>query len=422
MQCGVNKSIADRDPDLPGLNVLLNAHALTEKLCEHDIRVEGIPQIIYVRYKPGRRCISLVQVDPSDSVQWFVLTALTKYDFLKQFKKGTSWEASPSRQEAAQSIRIDRFPFDPGLKHVAKCFDETNRQRLFRRIFADGSEIEPSNFGVATLAYKPGKRYVAVGCQPQKTFKFYCAYQYMPTLRRLLGIQSADIGPPKLERYNERYRVAAFEWVDGHLLSDALGSEGSHDATCCEVGRQLARLHHCRIPAKAELSAIAHPLEELAGYIAFLVPELKPLADEVVSGINASLVADHTAVGLIHGDFYAKQVICAPGRIRFIDFDQAGLGNPYRDVGNFVAKLYWQSVSLNQELTLAENCAESFLRGYRHGIFRFDEHAYRVQLSAGLVRCATHPFRRARKNWPKVTERLLLLARSVLRQSTAGQP
>ena len=119
---------------------------------------------------------------------------------------------------------------------------------------------------------------------------------------------------------------------------------------------------------------------------------------------------------LIHGDLCARQVLITERDVRLIDFDSAGLGERYQDLGNFVAKLHWQRMRLEMDgESFVERHADAFLRGYRHRNPDFVERSFRIQLAAGLIRCATHPFRHAHSDWEDCAYRLLMLARSALR-------
>jgi aminoglycoside phosphotransferase (APT) family kinase protein len=164
---------------------------------------------------------------------------------------------------------------------------------------------------------------------------------------------------------------------------------------------------------------LTHDLHELAHYISLICPQLAKLATLVVNQTMTRLSSLRPTFGMIHGDFYGKQVLVQDSQIRFIDFDQAGIGDRYQDIANFIAKLYWRAMQLSDvaftdAAERAAELADSFLAGVITGFPSLNVAACKAHLAAALIRCATHPFRRARNNWAAETELLLKLAHSKL--------
>lgn len=427
MLSAANQSIVHRDRDLLGLEALLDAERTAEVLRQCGLPPDGPLHIDYLRYKPGRRCISLVRARSCGATQQFVLSAFPKPAFMKQHARTVAAETQGRCwQDPIRQIRIERFPFDLGLRHFEKCFEHGQRSRLLRRVL--GRKSCHDQIRLETLAYKPGRRYVAAAiideCDPSSnpteplhTFKFYSGSQFSQTLQRLQTIRLAYAPAPRVVANHPHYRVIAVEWIQGQLLADLVAHGRGVDALLFEVGSELARLHRTPIPHGASPAAPTHELQEIASYIGFICPSQSKLAIHTVAVTAARLFEFRKRHTMIHGDFYAKQVLVDRGKVRFIDFDQAGLGNPYQDVGNFVAKLYWQQLVLGQSFSTVESMTEAFLLGYRSHSDSFDENAFRVHLSAGLIRCATHPFRRAMADWPNATHQLLKLAQSFLQSA-----
>ncbi|MCC6511482.1 MAG: aminoglycoside phosphotransferase family protein [Pirellulaceae bacterium] len=422
-------SILERERSLVGLEVLLDPELTARAIQDCGVPLDGGLQTEYLRYKPGRRCISLVRAKVAGTEQRFVLSAFPPSHFAKQLAKTSDAQTQGKCwQTIAHRLRIDRFPYDPGLRHIQKCFDERERSRLLRRVM--GRDARLDQISLETLAYKPGRRFVtsvrlendstsSTQAEPLYTLKFYAGSLFKHTLRRLQSMQSVDIESPKVVASHEHYQVIAFDWIHGRLLADIVESDQVDDSLLMEVGHQLARVHNCRPTTPANPSASAHDLSDLAEYIGFLCPDLAVLAEKTVRVTQVRLADSQQQSTFIHGDFYAKQVLVDGSAVKFIDFDQAGLGNPYQDVGNFVAKLYWQSIRLGKSVSHLSAQADAFLLGYRGHFRGFDEQDYRVHLAAGLIRCATHPFRRAMQNWPDATRQLLMLAQHALHPASA---
>lgn len=421
-----NQRLATRDQELQGLRILLDQQATTQAIAGFGLPVDGTAQIEYLRYKPQLRCISMVRLSDGSQDRRFVLTAFPASSYERHRAKTAQHLGSPScYHDDLHRIRIDQFPFDPGLRHIAKCFEPASRNRLLRRTL--GQKTLPDQFSMNSLAYKPGRRYVAgisefavestTRTQPYYTLKFYTDSQFAETLQRLQSVNSIDIFSPKVVGNNEHYRTIALDWVSGQLFADYVSQERLAGAELFEIGGQLARLHNCHLPTQSVPAAAPHELKELADYIRFICPQLESLAKQTATETQLQLASMTRPCTLIHGDFYAKQVLVDQGGVRFIDFDQAGLGAPEQDVGNFVAKLHWQAINQGLAQAYVEQCADNFLDGYRSGRRGFDERAYRVQLAASLIRCSTHPFRRAMPDWEETTHQLLQLAHSALRCS-----
>lgn len=431
MHSTASQSIVARDRSLTGLATLLDVDRSADAMVQCGIPLEAVLRTEYLRYKPGRRCISLVRTTIARAEQHFVLSAFPAPNFGKQLARTTLAESQGKCwQDAVRQIRIDRFPFDLGLRHIEKCSDSSQRSRLLRRIL--GKSRCREQICLEFLAYKPGRRFVAAGIitplspsptttEPLHTIKFYSATQYRQTLRRLQAIQATCAVAPQIVASHEHYKAVALEWIHGILLADFIASGQTLDGLLFQVGSELARLHKCPSSRVASPAASAHVLSDIASYIGFIRPSLAELAIDTATATATRLSELLEQRTIIHGDFYAKQVLIDRDTIRFIDFDQAGLGNPYQDVGNFVAKLYWQQLALGQNILFVKPMAESFLLGYQHAVSNFDERAYRVHLAAGLMRCATHPFRHAMANWPDVVHNLLVLARGALQSTLSSE-
>ncbi len=426
MLSAANQNLATRDQALQGLRVLLDQQATTQAIAGCGVPVDATAQIEYLRYKPQQRCISMIRLHDGSHARRFVLTAFPALAYERHRAKTAlhvGWTGG--WHDDLHRIRIDQFPFDPGLRHIAKCFEPASRNRLLRRTL--GRNLHPDQFNMDWLAYKPGRRYVAstskiavestTRVQPCYTLKFYTDSQFAETLQRLLSVNSIDFSSPKVVGDNERYQTIALDWASGQVFADYVSQEILASAELFEIGYQLARLHNCRLPAQLVPAAAPHRLEELAEYVGFISPKLESLAWYAATETQLQLASLTRPLTMIHGDFYAKQVLVEQGGIKFIDFDQAGLGSPDQDVANFVAKLHWQAINQGSAQAYAEQCANIFLDGYRSGRHGFDERAYRVQLAASLIRCSTHPFRRAMPDWEETTHQLLQLAHSALHHS-----
>ena len=194
-------ALAVRDRDLKGLGALLDAEATTAVLGQAGALPQALARIEYRRYKPGRRCVNLARVSTPNGSQCYTITAFTESAFQRQQERA-SRDGSPHRSwlDPGRRLRVDAFPWDPTLRHVERCFDPPSRCRLLRRTL--GREFNWEQLDLETLAYKPGKRFVAAGRPlgprsdasppPSHTLKFYARELFQPAWRSWRSLQAVD--------------------------------------------------------------------------------------------------------------------------------------------------------------------------------------------------------------------------------------
>ncbi len=428
-----NKQLVERDQGLPGLEFMLDPEQIQPVLIglmrDNADQVAPKCSLTYLRYKPKRRCIAVFDLIAGEQTESFVATAMTSESWGKR-------EVVPPTDNsyslfAEQQIRLERFPQDRQLRAVAKVFDLNKSTKVLHRILCSGRSAEPA-FGkfqdvrLVPLAYKPGRRFVAaVHCDglPRFTLKFYTKRGYSHAASNALllsNINNINV------RLNDRYRVVAFPWIAGQCLA-TLSQKGLSPGLLAAfeaTGRQLAELHHMPVSMHHQPSqSVAMELEisqirELANDVNYLMPQHSALLGQVADYVCS---ATSPPSAIIHGDFYAKQVVVGDKQIQFIDFDDCSLGNPYRDLGNFVAKLHWSEVRGHLAAWELEPMIGSFLQGYQQRNHAWDERSFQLQLCAGILRCAPLPFRGGYDNWPSLTLDLLERAVEIARVNGANQ-
>ncbi len=209
------------------------------------------------------------------------------------------------------------------------------------------------------------------------------------------------------------------QWMDGSTLDECLLSP-KFPATCVEqVGWLLADWHR-RADRSQPLGLTRHEghsldrLSELAADLTWLVPEWKERLDGLVIRMWQGLEYAPVAQGVIHGDFYAKQIVVHQGEYQWIDFDEMSLGDPYQDVGNFIAQLYWNEVRGELAREKVETLVARFLEGYARRAHGMDPKRLASQIAIATFRCLPHPFRRGHPEWRLQMERMLLRVESAL--------
>lgn len=444
--------LAARDRHLPGLATLLNQGQILQiyraslkgrsERSQLSLGQRASLRLEYIRYKPERRCIALFTIEHSDTrddghlatqvvmPEMLVVTLYCEQGWKKYQATGHAALAVSHGSVIVPEMRlaIDRFPHDRQLRSVAKLFDCEHRARMLRRIFNNNHVSD--DLDLAMLAYKPGRRFVVGGNQsgrPTWTLKFYTDEGYATALQRTQLAIAAKLSPAQLMGSSDRYRTIATSWVSGSSLPDLYSRLPCSRRLSFAVGYQLAVWHSraCGSGIADKLRPNAYTADsrrELAGDVGLLQPLIRQRAVQVAEQLTNRLQMNAANGEVIHGDFYAKQVVIADGfdgtgksetghweNIHFIDFDALCLGDRYQDVGNFVAKMIWNMV--REELS-SESCRgviHAFLEGYQAGSHHIDEARLRAHIADAILRCLPHAFRRGLSHWPQRMEQLLRL-------------
>jgi Ser/Thr protein kinase RdoA (MazF antagonist) len=433
MLSAANQQLIRREQRLPALSLLLDSESLAPEIATLLTTSEELRcQLRYLRYKPGRRCVALYDVESADGTDLVVATAMTDSSW-------NHWKDKLERHPCSMAVtavdhcrlRLERFPYDRTLRHVAKLFDLESRSRLLRRILRHTTAASSGeSCEIELLAYKPARRLVAAvgfGGQPQFAVKFHASKAFCETARRAQFVRSLRFPLLPEAHCCDRYHALATAWVPGDNLMDRLGNQQQPVSlsTIQEVGRMLADLHACPLPAMnrmptRDLATTVSGLHRLAADLAFLYPPLAESVHELTRQIVAR--SDTNApLGIIHGDFYAKQVIVSDDSVQFIDFDQTCIGDPWQDVGNFVAKLYWSELRGQLSAVCRDSTIHAFLSGYREQR-SWNEERFRTQLASGLLRCMPHTFRQALGDWPRHLSALLSQTNEFLCARTRDAP
>ncbi|UBU19213.1 class V lanthionine synthetase subunit LxmK [Nonomuraea gerenzanensis] len=225
--------------------------------------------------------------------------------------------------------------------------------------------------------------------------------------RRVLDLQRAisagdtdDLRCPPLLGHDEEHRLLVFEWLEHGLAGNSLATKGEFDAGLARrCGRAIGALH--RLPLTADRSA--HPLPPtwalhalpLSLFSAARVAELhywtllqndRPL----ITALEALREREQSVrPRTCHGDLRLDQFLLHDDRLHVVDWEEARVADPARDVGAFagewlhhairkinsdVDKVYGPGVTLTRELILERGAAEiaavrplisAFWQGYR---------------------------------------------------------
>lgn len=333
--------IVARDPALPALALVLDAEAVSALLGKAAAPV-------HLRYKPGVSCMATFRTDDG----FVILRALTRERFAED-------EMSPRRAALSQFI--------PDLALIVMPVEADRRITALRKRF-DLS-------GATPLRFKPERRIVLR--QGDTMIKAMSKATW--DRARLGAAFGASMGGPAVLSVDERHHVIRTEWL--------AGSSAEHTPEVFHrIGAKLAALHrsHADLP-------ILKPVRPPAALkdLAVLLPDLAPQIRRLWNLLDQSL-RDGPSVPC-HGDFSADQVMVADD-IAFVDWDEAGMGDPARDLGSFLARLDHDGAPGHH----------AFLQGY--GPLPAGVAAHHA---AALAALATEGFRNRRPDWPELARRVL---------------
>ena len=416
-------NVVRRDPQLPGLAMLLDPDAFAETLRRlyPDAGVAST-EPRYVRYKPGTSCLVGYQVVAAAGPLDVYANAYNRSMGAKIQKAGQRGGV-PSPLGTGIMVLSDvavviyPFPNDHNLRALQRLGDPVRRAALMARLLPEHRDLWHAP--LETLHYKPERRYVGRLHTPEDcgaVLKFYTKEEFgiASGNAKHFGSQSSVRMGRRLQG-SHRHRVIAIEWLDGLPLHDALTQSRNSPETCRTVGAALASLHaqKPKLRRRYSLEAYAQALEDSAAAVANIAPELASQAGRLSERLGRVVLEGTWRARAIHGDFSADQVLLRNGEVAVLDFDQAGYGDPCIDSGMFVARLLHAALAGRLSFDRAESCAAAFLDAYRREGEADGIRCTSVFTAAALLRLAVEPFRHRHEDWLQQTEVLLAHAQKI---------
>ena len=140
------------------------------------------------------------------------------------------------------------------------------------------------------------------------------------------------VGPEVVEFIRpEGYLVTRF--IEGRRVSDA---EAREPETLARVANSLRRIHHGPpIPGLFIPLRIVEAYRALAGARGVRIPVEYELASAIGRRIELACLADPVELRPCHNDLLSANFIDDGSRIRIVDWEYAGMGDPSFDLANF---------------------------------------------------------------------------------------
>lgn len=415
-----DRAVVRRDPAVPGLATLLDGERLAGLLAAHlpHLGLQGA-RVGYLRYKPGTNCLAACELETAEGPVTAYAKAFRVGDARKLAKAGGKQVPSPVGPGCLVlpelSLAVHFHPNDRRLGGLRRLGQAETRRRLLGRLLPARPELWDAE--LATLAYKPERRYVA-------TLASKCGHRAVARVYTRSGLAArgevtdpppAGLRLPQTVAISERHAIAIVDWLSGEPLTGLLTAG---DAAMGEtVGAALAGLHAlpARGPGRGSPRQLASALAAIAETVESLDPRSGTAASQLAAALGDELALAGSRMCRLHGDFYAKQVLVADGGVAFVDLDGSGCGHPLLDLGNFLAHLERDVVLGRLPRGRLETWRASLLAGYRKGGGEADGDHLDLYTSACLMLLAPHPFRNRETGWRPAIERLVGRARDLAR-------
>lgn len=425
MLAPADAELAARDVAVPGLRIVLDPSALSERLARAlpDTTFAAV-QAEYVRYKPATSCTVgyRLVVDGHDVDAYAkALGGHDRHAHAKVDKTLAKAEAAPPADlgavDVGDGVVVTFFPNDPQLPGVQRLGDAARRQRLLAAVLPDHQALWEAP--LQRLRYKPERRYVArVGTAdgPAAVIKCLTAEAFGPARR---SARAAGDSPhvATLLGTSSRRAVLAFPWLAGQPLDALLaGAEDGLDGVPLhEVGQALADFHRrrpSRLPMRSPTRE-AQTLQASARMLSALLPAVGEDAAGLADELAAAVLAGEPMAAMVHGDFSSDQVLVGSATVHVLDLDEVATGDPAADLGRFAAALDVDVLQDRLPAARARAALDGVCDGYRAGGGILQADRLRLHRAMALLRVTPEPFRQRQPCWPARSEQVLRHATAV---------
>jgi aminoglycoside phosphotransferase (APT) family kinase protein len=403
--------IVRRDTSLPGLETVLDPDAFCAALrvIAPGADVDSATTT-YVRYKPGTSCLVGFEVEISGET--VLLNARAhRTDASGKLDKGRERSGIPGPLGSGRFVFPDKavvvsvFPNDSQLEALERIDDPEQWPRLLERVFPQAQALWPAV--PAVLRYKPERRCAVklmVDGEPRGVLKFYTELGFPAAHVASRALASSDrLRLPARVGRSRRHHLLAYEWLPGRTLGERMHEGADVVSLLPSVGAALAELHAQEAPELPFRNANerCEAVWATAASLEAILPTVGDRAKEMARRLAGLVPADPTVPRPLHGDFYSKQVVIdEDGSIGVIDLDEAALGGPRSDLGNFVAHLERDLLRGNLPETLIGPARDGLVSGYEAAAGVSVALGVEIETAVALFRLAPDPFRHREPGWP----------------------
>lgn len=344
-----DQELVSRDRALPALAMALDGGAIAVALCRALKRDDiTTARVNYIRYKPATSCLSAATVVVDGQSHRLHVTALREGESAK-IDKAIALSTHSALGAGALRLGADClatfFPNDATVRSLARLSNPIGWRGMLARVFENDHAMLDAQWSV--LAYKPDRRAALrldVDAKPAAVLKLYGSDRFEAVRQRAKLFKSTDaLRVPRRLGKSGGLSSLGLEWMNGRELTGILQNEPDAVADSIALtAAALADLHRQTSttlePARDHVRAA---LRAQIGAVAGLCPHLADRAAAMAEELDAHLQRRPIGAAAIHGDFYTKQVLIDSDCAAILDLDDAAIGEPEQDLGNFLGHLDW---------------------------------------------------------------------------------
>jgi len=264
-----------------------------------------------------------------------------------------SWARSDDSRvwrDDALRLAVPLFPYDPQLRTLHEWLDPQRAASQLSRLLQ--MSVEATELRTRLLAYRLEKRCVlrydwAEGLGA--VVKLFGKRGLESALRvsNLIGAQAAPGIVPRTLAVDTGAGAHVTEIAPGASLHDI--TDAAEFVAGCEQGARVLRGLHALSGegfTPSDANGTVQKLTGLAAAIAAADPDTASQLATLARELDATRAGTPPRTGLVHGDFYDKQVLFTPGRTTVLDWDSVRLGDAAEDYGNFTAHLTLRALQM----------------------------------------------------------------------------
>ena len=387
------------DRGLQEFSRLFDGEWVWRTYCSRFGQPEVRPQRLRLRqlsYNPGRRAIV------TGVAEWPWAEFVTQDPFAIELARG-------------QPARLFRYPEDPYLPGLTSAASAVAASRMLNRyVFAapvqrvrvDVVRYRPS--GHAVLRHRLGRvRFYVRVMRPERVSRLMAAAELVAqsgfALPRLAGCwtEGGVVWLSEIPGKNVRKLIRKGHRLDPEPILDNLAR--LWDTPYAANGRRPFNLRGAYRRARRVFRQVLRDRDGPHLTLKRATAALDPF------------VKSWQPSGVAHNDFYDDQLIRIPdGRLALVDFEEAGLGDPLLDVGNFLAHMRWSAHFSRETEAMASGAYHRLMRSAALERFGWEERALNLREAVCIFRVCTNPIRHLAPDWPRRLEVGLSLVNEVL--------
>ena len=324
-------------------------------------------------------------------------------------------------------LTIPVFPYDPEIPYLRAYIDMPAASTAFLAQIPDLFDKNCRIISREILGYRIGRRAVIRYTWQSKQEAAEIVLKLIrpedsqrnknsALLEKLKSGESHQGWPdmPRIYYYDFVNGIFIMESIKGSSLHDLL-AENEFSGACESAGKLIKQLHsrnHFGLPSYSQVNEL-EGLAKNSRIFSAIFPEwsAKLLNVQELLIAKIDVAKNYSDSGIIHRDFYDKQVLYSTPRVSLIDCENLYLGDPAIDYGNFLAHLELRKL---QEPALSRNIKageSSFIDSYGSPAGNFAQRSEWWK-AAALIRLSI--LYALRPRWNSISPDILNLAETIL--------